>query len=164
MKIQAYKAGDAIEYAHKWAYGRNPNYLDFSKLGGDCTNFISQCIYAGNKTMNHKPIYGWYYYSSDNRTASWTGVQFLYEFLTKNNGAGPFASEVPISQVKTGDIIQLSFDGTIFRHSLFIVELGKTPNIQNIKIATHTYDRDYYPISNYIYKKHRCLHIEGYRI
>jgi hypothetical protein len=164
MKTLGYNRKDALEYAHKWAFGRNPKYLDFSKLGGDCTNFISQCIYAGCKTMNHKPIYGWYYYNSYNRTASWTGVQYLYDFLIKNKAAGPFATEVPISQIQAGDIIQLSFDGTIFRHSLFVVETGKTPNTQNIKISTHTYDRDNYPISNYIYKKYRCLHIEGYRI
>lgn len=163
MKLYQYNREDALSYAHKWAYERNPVYYDFSKLGGDCTNFISQCLYNGCKTMNTVRITGWYYYSSYNRSASWTGVQYLYNFLIANTGTGPFAREVPISETEAGDIIQLSFDGAFFRHSLFVVETGKKPTLNNIKIATHTFDRDYYPLNNYIFKKYRCLHIEGYR-
>ena len=163
MKVYQYNRQNAIEYAHKWAFGRNPAYYDFSQLGGDCTNFVSQRIYAGCRVMNTKPVYGWYYFNSYNRTASWTGVQYLYEFLVKNDGAGPFAVEVPIYEAEPGDIVQLSFDGTTYRHSLFVVETGKKPDLNNIKIATHTIDRDYYPLSNYVYEKLRCLHIEGYR-
>jgi len=163
VKVYQYNRQNAIEYAHKWAFGRNPAYYDFSRLGGDCTNFVSQCIYAGCRVMNTKPVYGWYYFNSYNRSASWTGVQYLYEFLTRNDGSGPFAREVPLTAAEPGDIIQLSFDGTTFRHSLFVVETGKTPDLSNIKIATHTIDRDYYPLSNYVFKKYRCLHIEGYR-
>ncbi len=113
--------------------------------------------------MNGKPVYGWHYYNSYNRTASWTGVQYLYNFLTGNMGAGPYASEVPIFQIKTADIIQLSFDGAVFRHSLFVVETGRENKPHNVKIATHTFDRDYYPLENYAYNKYRCLHIKGYR-
>ena len=46
----------AVEYANKWAYGRNPRFYDFSQLGGDCTNFASQCIYAGSGIMNYTPV------------------------------------------------------------------------------------------------------------
>lgn len=163
MKYYKYNKEDSIAYAHKWVYKRNPAYLDFSNLGGDCTNFISQCLYNGCKTMNGSKITGWYYYSSYNRTASWTGVSFLYNFLTGNTGIGPFAKVVPVSEINTGDIIQLSFDGAVYRHSLLVVETGKIPSINNIRIATHTFDRDYYPLQNYIFREYRCLHIEGYR-
>ena len=46
MVEYALDAEKAVRYAGKWAYGRNPAYFDFDGLGGDCTNFISQCIYA----------------------------------------------------------------------------------------------------------------------
>jgi len=163
MKTYRYERENAVEYAHRWAFGRNPAYLDFSSLGGDCTNFISQCVYNGCKTMNTEPVFGWYYFSSVKRSASWTGVQYLYNFLVSNNGAGPFAKEVPLYEIKPGDIIQLSFDGSIFRHSLLVVETGKSPNPHNIKISTHTFDRDNYPLDKYIFQKYRCLHIEGFR-
>lgn len=42
-----YDREKAVAYAHKWAYGRNPAYADFSAMGGDCTNFLSQCLHAG---------------------------------------------------------------------------------------------------------------------
>ena len=32
----------AVAYAHRWAYGRNPEFFDFQGIGGDCTNFASQ--------------------------------------------------------------------------------------------------------------------------
>lgn len=163
MKTQGYDRDKALAYAHKWAYGRNPAYLDFSRFGGDCTNFVSQCLYAGCNTMNHKPIYGWYYYNGYNRTASWTGVQYLYNFLTGNDSEGPFAEETPLEDLIPGDIIQLSFDGSTYRHSLFIVGKGKGADPTNIKIATHTYDRDEYPLSSYAFQKCRGLHILGCR-
>ena len=37
----------AQAYAHRWAFGRNPEYLAFDRLGGDCTSFVSQCLLAG---------------------------------------------------------------------------------------------------------------------
>ena len=70
----------AVAYAHRWAYFRNPDYLDFSDLGGDCTHYASQCIFAGSGIMNYTPELGWYYISSSDRTAAWTGVNFLYNF------------------------------------------------------------------------------------
>ena len=41
MKIIAYDRKAAVEYARKWAYGRNPQYYNFDRLGGDCTNYVS---------------------------------------------------------------------------------------------------------------------------
>lgn len=79
-----YNRANAVAYAKKWAYGRNPKYYDFSDLGGDCTNFASQCIYAGSGVMNYTPTYGWYYISVNNRAPAWTGVDELYRFLTTN--------------------------------------------------------------------------------
>jgi hypothetical protein len=163
MKTYPYDRDAVLAYAHEWAFKRNPSYLDFSDLGGDCTNFCSQCIYAGSRVMNFKPTYGWYYRSSYDRTPSWTGVPFLYDFLIGNRASGPFAREVFPRELKPGDLVQLSFDGDVFKHSLIIVKTGFTPEVYNIRIATHTYDRDNYPLSNYTWKKIRFLHIEGVR-
>ena len=84
----------ALRYAEKWAFGRNPKYYNFDNLGGDCTNFVSQCLYAGSGVMNYTPTFGWYYISLQKRTPSWTGVTYFYDFLISNKGAGPWASEV----------------------------------------------------------------------
>jgi hypothetical protein len=164
LRVASYDRGKAVEYAHKWAHGRNPAYYDFENLGGDCTNFASQVIFAGSGVMNYTPVYGWYYLSAFNRTASWTGVNFLYKFLVNNKGPGPFAELVSIKDVKPGDIVQLSFDGgEYFNHSPVIVKVGRPASLRNILVAAHTYDRDYYPLTNYVWKKIRFLHIKGVR-
>lgn len=164
VKELPYDREKAVEYAHKWAYDRNPAYFDFENVGGDCTNFASQVLYAGSGVMNYTSTYGWHYRSSNDRTASWTGVNFLYKFLANNQGAGPFAQTVEVSAVKPGDIVQLSFEGgNVFNHSPVIVQTGAVPAVDNILIAAHTYDRDYYPLTNYVWKDIRFLHIIGVR-
>ncbi len=42
-----YDRNAAAEYAGYWAYRRNPRYDPFDEIGGDCTNFVSQCLFAG---------------------------------------------------------------------------------------------------------------------
>lgn len=163
-RILNYNREKAVEYAHKWALTRNPKYLDFEKYGGDCTNFVSQAIYSGSGVMNYKPVYGWFYINSGNRTASWTGVDYLHNFLVKNKGNGPFAEIVDEKDVKPGDIVQLSFHGgNDYNHSLMVVKTGVTPSKDNILICTHTYDRDNYPLTEYTWEEIRYLHIAGVR-
>ena len=55
LKIRAYDRAAAVAYAHRWAYGRNPRYYDFENIGGDCTNFASQVLFAGSGVQNHTP-------------------------------------------------------------------------------------------------------------
>ena len=157
MYIEKYNREKAIEYAKKWAFKRNPNYYNFDSLGGDCTNFISQCLYEGTKTMNYTKTYGWYYKSANNKSPSWTGVQFLYNFLINNKGLGPIASVSNENEVQIGDIIQLSFNNTTFTHSLIIVK--KENN--KILVASHTFDSYSRDINSYLYKKIRFMHILG---
>ncbi|MDR2044698.1 MAG: amidase domain-containing protein [Clostridium sp.] len=167
-----YNRRKAVEYAHKWAFGRNPRYLDFSGLGGDCTNFISQCLLAGGLPMNYRKNFGWYYHSSYDRAPAWTSVQYFYQFLTDNQEAGPKADEVPLKDVQIGDVVQLSFDGAVFHHSLLVVEVkapdttgeggSAVPGMDQILIATHTDDSDYRRLSTYTaMRSYRCLKIRG---
>ncbi len=46
-KVIQYARRDAVQYARRWALSRNRAYNDFTKGGGDCMNFVSQCLYAG---------------------------------------------------------------------------------------------------------------------
>lgn len=159
MRELPYNREKATAYAKTWAMKRNPAYLDFEKLGGDCTNFASQCLYAGSGVMNPTKVVGWYYYSSSNRTASWTGVQYLYNFLVGNKGVGPYASVVTPDAVELGDIVQLGQNSGFFYHSPVIVGLEDG----EIYVAAHTYDAYMRPLSSYIYDQARFLHIQGVR-
>ncbi len=161
MKKTDYNRDSATEYALRWALGRNKKYFDFSHYGGDCTNFVSQCLYAGSGIMNYTPIYGWYYVSSYDRSPSWTDVQFLYDFLVNNNDIGPFGKETDIAKLKKGDIIQLySVIEKNFYHSLIVVR-ADSPEPRNILVCAHTDNSRNRPLSTYAYDDFRCIHIEG---
>jgi hypothetical protein len=158
--INEYDRNSAVAYAHRWAYSRNPVYYNYDKIGGDCTNFVSQCIYAGAHVMNYDRTHGWYYNSTNNKSPSWSGVQFLRNFLIRNTaGPGPTAKETTALEMAPGDVIQLSFDGKVFEHSLFVVSIGSVPAVGNILIATHTDDSDNRPLTSYQYQKIRYLHV-----
>ena len=159
MRELPYDREVAVSYARRWALDRNPAYYDFELVGGDCTNFASQCIYAGARTMNFTPVMGWYYRSSYDRTASWSGVEYLYNFLVNNRSVGPYAHVVPRSKVAPGDIVQLGTASGDFYHSPVITAV--TPAIL---VAAHTDDALDRPLSSYIYGIARFLHIDGIRI
>lgn len=158
MRELTYNRIAAVDYARKWALGRNPSFYDFEEIGGDCTNFASQCIFAGAKVMNYTPIMGWYYNSSYDRTPSWSGVEYLYNFLTTNKGVGPYAREVSATEVRPGDIVQLGTASRDFYHSPVITAISPV-----ILVCAHTYDAFDRPLSSYIFDQVRYLHIEGVR-
>jgi len=41
----------AYGYAYRWWDSRNPHYNDYSNSGGDCANFVSQCLIAGGLSL-----------------------------------------------------------------------------------------------------------------
>lgn len=158
MREIPYNRDAAVAYARRWALDRNPAYYNFDKIGGDCTNFTSQCIFAGARTMNYTPVTGWFYRSSYDRTASWTGVQYLYNFLVNNKSVGPYAHVVSQTEVEPGDIVQLGTGSGSFYHSPLI-----TAVYPEILVAAHTDDARDRPLDSYIYGEARFLHIDGVR-
>ncbi len=153
-----YDRDAAVEYARRWALGRNPRYYDFEEIGGDCTNFASQCIFAGAGVMNYTPVTGWYYAAANDRTASWTGVEYLYDFLIGNKGVGPRAVETPRNLARPGDVVQLGSSDGHFYHSPVIVAVSP-----QILVCAHTYDALDRPLDSYVFARARFLHIEGVR-
>jgi len=154
-----YDRARVIEYAEKWAQKRNSNYLDFEHLGGDCTNFASQCIFAGSKVMNYTPVLGWYYNSGSDRSAAWSGVQYLFNFLISNKSAGPYAMETGRDGVEVGDIIQLGDGNNYFYHTPVVTKIAE----YDILVSAHSFDAYLRPLSSYIYGNIRYLHIAGVR-
>jgi hypothetical protein len=150
----AYNPETAIAYAHRWAKSRNPRYADFDPIGGDCTNFISQCLLAGGFEMNYTPVTGWYFNTLNARSPSWSGVEELHKFIVTNQGNGVRGTDGVVSQVQPGDVIQLSFDGVTFGHSLFVV--GIAPDGDPL-VCTHTYDSDSRALSSYSYARSRGI-------
>ena len=42
-----YNPSSAVAYAKQYWNNYNPNYPNYNSSGGDCANFVSQCLYAG---------------------------------------------------------------------------------------------------------------------
>ncbi len=157
--VKAYNRQLAVLYARKWALSRNPFYYNFDSLGGDCTNFASQCVYAGSLVMNFAQN-GWYYTTLNNRAPAWSGVEFFYDFLLNNNGRGPFASVVPLTNASVGDGLVLERQNGDKFHTLIIskIENGK------VYVCSHTRDALDAPLDYFNFYNLYALHINGVRI
>lgn len=163
MVFHPYRRDEAVRYAHRWAYGRNPAFYDYEKLGGDCTNFASQCLYAGCGVMNDTPTFGWYYRTPNDKAPAWTGVTYLRNFLLRGKeSVGPVCAQTDLAGAMPGDVIQLSFDGETFQHSPVVVESDGSGAPSGILLAAHSYDADWRPLDSYAYQTLRVLHVTGY--
>ncbi len=160
--IIPYDRAAAVAYAHQWAYRRNPAYYDYEEIGGDCTNFASQCLYAGTGVMNYTPTFGWYYIDANNKAPAWTGVEYFYNFITRGEDTpGPFGIHAALEQMEPGDFVQLRFNKAVFSHTPIIVSIGDPPTLENTLVAAHSYDADWRPLSTYYVQELRYLHILG---
>ncbi|MBQ7337043.1 MAG: amidase domain-containing protein [Clostridia bacterium] len=163
-----YDPARAVEYAKAWALQRNPLFPDFAGIGGDCTNFVSQCLLAGGATMNDTRDFGWYYFSPENRAPAWSGVEYLYNFLTgdpeylrENGGEGPYAREVTFAEgVREGDVVQLADTTGDYYHTLIITGFdGQIP-----LVCAHNDDAYMRPLSTYRFGTARFLRPMGTRL
>ena len=166
----AYKGYDrmrAVEYARRYAFSRNPLFYNFTGIGGDCTNFVSQALLAGSCVMNYTPEFGWYYRGSSDRAPAWTGVEFFWEYMTRvprfvqaGGNTGPFGREASAAELQVGDVIQLANSEGDFYHTLLVTGFsGDTP-----LVAAHSIDTLDRPLSDYNYTTLRYLHIIGVRV
>ena len=162
-----YNRARAVEYARRWALSRNPLFTNFAGRGGDCTSFVSQCIYAGSCQMNFTPDFGWYYINQNDRAPAWSSVEYLYDFLTgrrdfmqMNGGIGPYGFEVDSTGAIEGDVVQLADETEDFYHTLIISGFSEGQTL----VCAHTNDALYKPLSTYNFSSLRYIHIEGVRL
>ncbi len=160
LVIKPYIRENALQYARKYAFSQNPVFGNFAGIGGNCTNFVSQCIYAGSCKMNYTPTFGWYYISLDQRAPSWTGVEFFYNFITTNMGVGPFGRDASPDEVEVGDVVQLAREGEGFYHTLLIVGFEDEDPL----VAAQTDNAFERPLSTYTYDYSRYIKIIGVRL
>lgn len=139
-----YSVQNAVTYAQTWGglkrntatsggpwcnYGAYGN--DALDAGGDCANFVSQCLYAGGLQMNDS----WYWYGIRNYSGSWTIAPQLREYLnSKFSGKNPTS----VSDIDIGDIVWTygdgKGDGYTYGHVMIVT--GKSGN--TIYIEDHS--------------------------
>ena len=105
----SYDSEKAVKYARVWALMRNPLFADYSSNrggGGDCTNFISQCLFAGGWPMAYTDLYTaafswWARPPSRDNSHSWASVAHFIAFLKLSHRA----SNCKFDELAPGDLI-----------------------------------------------------------
>ena len=158
-----YDRAKAISYALIWWNSRNPLFYDFENIGGDCTNFVSQCLLYGGLKMHYNE---WFFRNINHRSPSWSGVNEFCNFLLTNQvDTSPIGVLSSISQVTEGDIVQLTLGGhSTFHHSMLITKINheKEPSnrtFDDIFITCHTVDAKNVMLSAYDIKDIRFIKI-----
>lgn len=111
-----YKREEAAAYAERWWKEQNPAYENFEV---NCTNYVSQCLFAGQAPMNYtgRRESGWWYSGKSNGremwSYSWAVADSLQRYLPRPRGAGVQAEEVDRPDaLQIGDVICYDWDGT----------------------------------------------------
>ncbi|WP_232698811.1 amidase domain-containing protein [Brevibacillus daliensis] len=117
-----YDRAAAVAYANQFWEVPNPAYPYFKD---DCTNFISQCLFAGNIPMifsNSRAKGWWYRHRNEGWSFSWAIANSLKNLLA--SGGAPFYAQAVQSpqELDLGDIICYDFDGDgRFQHNTIVV-------------------------------------------
>jgi len=121
----AYDREAARAYAERHWNDPDPAFIHFDV---DCTNYVSQCLYAGGAPMNYTGVResGWWYRGrSGGRelwSYSWSVAHALHWYLSAGRRDGLAAETVPsASELTIGDVICYDFDGDgRFEHSAIV--------------------------------------------
>lgn len=149
-----YSRRAAVKYAVTYAIKPNPHYRYFAAHGdggGDCSSFISQCLYAGGAVMIYDKPRPWWY--NTNGTAlinkhtwslSWSVANSLYWFLKvqgTSKATGLRGLEVKnIDELELGDVIQYeNISGSIY-HSAIITAFTYEKGVKEPLISQHSFN------------------------
>ncbi|GIP61031.1 amidase domain-containing protein [Paenibacillus sp. FSL W8-0186] len=119
-----YRREDAVLYADRWWDGFNPEFAEFEV---DCTNYISQCLFAGGAPINYtgKRESGWWYKGYIKGREAWSyswSVANALERLLAHSTSGLRAEAVDNpEQLQMGDVIIYDWDGDgSYQHSTIV--------------------------------------------
>jgi Putative amidase domain len=159
----------AATYADTYWQSYNPAWPSFTRKGGDCTNFVSQALYAGGIAMRPSPSYAgaaaWYMLQSKGRrwsySLSWINVQSQRAFL-QSLGATEVASYYGVapgalvaSNAAQGDVVLYDWDddGVYDHESIVVASDGTnpdgTPNWDLVDAHTNNRYHAYWTLAQY---------------
>jgi len=151
-----YNRDKAKAYIDKYCLNKNDDYYDYSDEGGNCQNYVSQCINAGGIEMDYSDS-EWYYNYPLEYSSSWTSTYWFYEYITENENDGIVAiSDNNLYYGQIGDVIQVGYDDE-YRHSTIISDIVDG----HILINSNSVDLTNYPIDAYVYPLKRLIIILG---
>lgn len=174
-----YNGTSAKNYAAAHWSNYNTAYYK-TEPGNDCTNFVSQAMYAGEgKTPPDTSGMGsgnynnqWYYVfnnppGTQNGSGSfpWVNVGGQYSFITGNTGnkIGPYGSSTAsFCNARVGDVIQLQSGSSWFHEGIIVGKDSPCYGPQSLYAAAHTTDRYWYNVYNWTMYGIRFIRINGW--
>lgn len=127
--IGTYSSTAAVIYAKQYALSYNKEWY-FYNNGGDCANFISQCLYVAGVPMTAN----WHSYDGNatayvmNDSYTWIRAQELMDYLISIGGVridNPKASDFSL-----GDAVFYNWNGGRMDHSAIVTSIdGGTPKV-----------------------------------
>jgi hypothetical protein len=151
-RVNNYNNDKAVKYALTYALAPNPEYRYLKGRddgGGDCTNFISQCLKAGGAPFAYDSSPWWYNIRTinpqdDRWSMSWTVAHSLYWTLKRRGKSklrGLSANEVQeIDLLELGDLIQYEDKNGLIYHSAIVTAFIIEKGIQVPLISQHSVD------------------------
>lgn len=128
-----YSINKAVAYANEYALDKNEDYSWWGDRGGDCANFVSQCLYAGGFPLTKK----WH-----KDTSAWIGQNELRNYLTTIK-AGKLIEDPKDSDIAVGNPIWYNWDGEGKRTNHVTICVGTNEDGVPI-IDSHTTARYHY--------------------
>ena len=142
--LTSYARATAQSYAIAHVNSPSSNYPDYSNNGGDCTNFVNQCLEAGgwpqtSTSISRTSNQAWYHPkgstampATSTRSASWTAAGSLFNFLIASPRVIP--STYPVSSMDIADVIQLSTTANDVHHSMIVTTRTVSGSTVTIKV------------------------------
>ncbi|EEL52194.1 amidase domain-containing protein [Bacillus cereus] len=118
--LYQYNRLEAVKYAERWWDDRNPAYRNFPD---NCTNFISQCLHAGETPMTGYPNIRKGWWQRENQWSwSWAVAHSFYWYLSgATTGLRAKSVESP-KELLLGDVIVYDFeDDGRWNHTTIVV-------------------------------------------
>ncbi len=136
----SYDVTAAVKYSDKYVLKYNSNYFNFDPWGGDCANFVSQCLNAGGIPQTD----GWYYNNNGSHSSSWTTAGGVLNWMANNYGKR--IDDPKAGDIYTGSVVAYDFenDGS-WDHVTFCVGQDSAGNPV---VNSHSHDR-YHVVWNY---------------
>ncbi len=165
-------------YAERWtdesiSTYHNPNYY-YNSDGGDCTNFASQCLYAGGLPMtsyvgeeNNDGYVDtdtrWFYFNNNSSSGHsiatcWVRVKELYNYLSPHYACGErLANSGMTPFLNKGFLLQGRHLLGSYKHSVIVTIVNN-----NVCYCAHSSQRHDEPISTFYSGFYKCREVQVY--
>ena len=135
----------AVAYAHRWAYGRNPRYYDYERVGRLHQLCLPMPVRRGGDHELHAGP-GLVLSGRQPQGSSLDGRALLLPISDPERAQpGPGGGPGSAGAAASGDFVQLRFDAPEFGHTPVVVEVGSPPALDRILVAAHSQDADLRP-------------------